>query len=120
MANFESFKSFNTLLDSACARHVVRDQTLFHDYVEKSISVDTATCGSLDALGSGDVEFRYPFGDKYVTFTLRGCLYAPTAPMNLLSFGTLVERASANRGKYEITFHQSQPVTHIVANCRPF
>jgi hypothetical protein len=86
--------SFNVLLDSGCTRHVVRDLALFHDYAAKStgISVGTATCGSLVALGSGDVEFRYPFGDRCVTFTLRDCLYAPTAPMNLLSVGTLVER----------------------------
>ena len=86
--------SFNTLLDSGCTRHVVRDRTLFHDYadLERSISVGTATCGSLEALGSGDVEFRYPFGDIHVIFTLRDCLYAPMAPTNLLSVGTLVER----------------------------
>ena len=84
--------SFNTLLDSGCVRHVVRDRALFCEFVEKSISVGTATYGSLDALGSGDVEFRHPFGDRFVTFTLRGCLYAPTAPMNLLSVGVLVER----------------------------
>jgi hypothetical protein len=84
--------SFNVLLDSGCTRHVVRDRTLFRDYAEKSITVGTATCGSLDALGSGDVEFRYPFRDRHVIFTLRGCLYAPTAPTNLLSVGTLLER----------------------------
>ena len=84
--------SFNALLDSGCTRHVVRDRALFHDFAEKSVSVGTATYGSLDALGSGDVEFRYPFGDRNVIFTLRDCLYAPTAPVNLLSVGTLVER----------------------------
>jgi hypothetical protein len=84
--------SFNVLLDSGCTRHVVRDWTLFRDYAEKSITIGTATCGSLDALGSGNVEFRYPFRDRHVIFTLRDCLYAPTAPINLLSVGTLVER----------------------------
>ena len=84
--------SFNSLLDSGCTRHVVRDRALFHDFAEKSVSVGTATYGSLDALGSGDVEFRYPFGDRNVIFTLCDCLYAPTAPVNLLSVGTLVER----------------------------
>ena len=33
---------FNTLLDSGCTRHVVRNRALFHNYVEKSISVGTA------------------------------------------------------------------------------
>jgi hypothetical protein len=84
--------SFNALLDSGCTHHVVRDRALFRDYVEELISVGTANCGSLNALGCGDVEFRYPFGDRNVIFTLRGCLYAPTAPINLLSVGVLVER----------------------------
>ena len=48
----------------------------------------TANCGFLEAIGTGYVEFRYPFGDRYVIFTLRGCLYAP---INLLSVGALVE-----------------------------
>ena len=78
-------KSFNALLDSGCTNYIVQDRALFHDYVEKSFSVSTANCGSLDALDTGDVEFHYPFGDRYVIFTLRGCLYAPTAPINLLS-----------------------------------
>ena len=43
--------SYNTLLDSGSARHVVRNRAFFHDYVEKSISVGTATYGSLVALG---------------------------------------------------------------------
>ena len=84
--------SFNALLDSGCTHHIVKDRSLFLNYAERFISVGTANCGSLDALGTGDVEFRHPFGDKFVTFTLRGCLYAPSAPINLLSVGALVER----------------------------
>ena len=84
--------SFNALLDSGCTHHIVRDRQLFRDYTARPISVGTANCGSLDALGTGDVEFRYPFGDRFVIFTLRGCLYAPSAPINLLSVGALIER----------------------------
>ena len=84
--------SYNALLDSGCTHHIIRDRSLFRDYLPKSISVGTANCGSLDALGSGDVEFRYPFGDRFIIFTLHGCLYAPAAPINLLSVGALVER----------------------------
>jgi hypothetical protein len=82
---------YNALLDSGCT-HIIRDRHLFCSYLAKPISVGTANCGSLDALGTGDVEFRYPFGDRHVIFTLRGCLYAPGAPINLLSVGALVER----------------------------
>ena len=82
----------NALLDSGCTHHIIRDLTLFCNYSAQHISVGTANCGSLAALGTGDVEFRYPFRERHVTFTLRGCLYAPSAPINLLSVGALVER----------------------------
>ena len=83
---------YNALLDSGCTHHIVRDRTLFRQYVPQTISVGTANCGSLEALGTGDVEFQYPFGDRQVIFTLRNCLYAPSAPINLLSVGALAER----------------------------
>ena len=94
---FPSFIIHLLDLDSwnhSCFRIYSIHSSLFHDYadLERSISIGTATCGSLEALGSGDVEFRYPFGDIHVIFTLRDCLYAPMAPTNLLSVGTLVER----------------------------
>jgi hypothetical protein len=82
---------YNALLDSGCTHHIVRDRRLFLNYVDQPISVGTANCGSLEALGTGDVEFRYPFGERHVVFTLRGCLYAPSAPINLLSVGALVD-----------------------------
>ena len=61
---------FNALLDSGCTHHIIQDRSLFHNYTTQSISVDTANCGSLAALGTGDVVFHYPFGDQHVTFTL--------------------------------------------------
>ena len=84
--------NFNILLDSGCAHHIIRDRSLFSNFVSRTTSVGTATFGSLEALGSGDVVFRYPYADHHVTFTLRGCLFAPTAPINLLSVDVLVER----------------------------
>ena len=95
-------------MDSACAQHVVRNWSLFRNYAEKSISVGTATCGSLDALGSGDVEFRYLFRDQYVIFTLRDCLYVPAAPMNLLSVATLLERGIYSPGGIMKIFYPDQ------------
>ena len=83
---------FNALLDSSCTHHIIRDRALFRNYIAKEISVGTANCGSLDALGCGDVDFRYPYRGQHILFTLRGCLHAPTAPINLLSVGALVER----------------------------
>lgn len=71
---------FNVLLDSGCTHHIIRDQALFCNYVEKPISVGTVNCGSLEALGIGDVNFRYPYRDQHIIFTLRGCLLTPAAP----------------------------------------
>ena len=83
---------YNALLDSGCTHHIIRDRSLFSSYLSSPISVGTANCGSLEALGTGDVSFKYPYRDRHVVFTLRGCLYAPAAPINLLSVGALVER----------------------------
>ena len=82
---------YNALLDSGCTHHIVRERSLFRNYIPQPVSVGTANCGSLEAHGTGDVEFRYIFGDRRVIFTLRGCLYAPSAPINLLSVGALAE-----------------------------
>ena len=79
-------------LTLAVFNHIIRDRSLFSNFISKTTSVGTANFGFLEALGSGDVAFRYPYGDHHVTFTLRGCLFAPTAPINLLSVGVLVER----------------------------
>ena len=83
---------YNALLDSGCTHHIIRDRSLFRNYSAQAISVGTANCGSLEALGTGDVEFTYSSGDRQVTFTLCSCLFAPTAPINLLSVGALAER----------------------------
>ena len=83
--------TFNALLDSGCTNHIVCDRSLFHSYVPQEISVGTTNCGSLAALRTGDVKFRYSTGEKQVLFTLKGCLFTPTAPINLLSVSALVE-----------------------------
>ena len=61
---------FNALLDSGCTHHIIQDRSLFLNYESKAISVGTANCGSLQALGTGDVSFCTPFGDHHVLFTL--------------------------------------------------
>jgi hypothetical protein len=56
---------YNALLDSGCTPHIVRDRTLFRNYIAQPVSVGTANCGSLEALGTGDVEFRY-YESKFI------------------------------------------------------
>jgi hypothetical protein len=55
--------SFNTILDSGCTNHIIRDRALFWTYREdQAVPVKTANCGILKTLACGDVKFRVPFG----------------------------------------------------------
>ena len=84
---------FNSCLDSGCTDHIITDRNLFQTYdTSGAVEIGTANCGSLSAKASGNVSFRVPFQDRFVVFTLRGCLHAPDAPLNLLSVGALNER----------------------------
>jgi hypothetical protein len=84
---------FNSCLDSGCTDHIITDRRLFQTYdTSGAVEIGTANCGSLSAKASGDVSFRVPFRDRFVIFTLRGCLHAPDAPLHLLSVGALNER----------------------------
>ena len=61
---------YNVLLDVRCTHHIIRDCDLFSNYVQKEILVGTANCGSLSALGMGDVNFCYLYGDRFINFAL--------------------------------------------------
>ena len=121
---------YNPLLDSGCTHHIIWNRALFTDFVPSPISVGMANCGSLEALGTGDVRFRYPYHDRHVLFTLCGCLYAPMAPINLLSVGTLVERGMSclfsPGGITKVFFANDHPLLPglaflaSVANCLSF
>src|ERR1700678_3293962 len=84
---------FNSCLDSGCTDHIITDRRLFQTYdTSGAVEIGTANCGSLSTKASGDVSFRVPFQDRFVIFTLRGCLHAPDAPLHLLSVGALNEQ----------------------------
>ena len=83
---------FNTCLDSGCTNYIIKDKALFHTYdTGGAVEVGTANCGSLSAKATGDVCVRFPYQGRFAIFTLRGCLHAPDAPINLLSVGALNE-----------------------------
>jgi len=90
-------RCYNSALDSGCTDHIIRHRKFFQHFdASKAVSIGTANSGSLAALGGGDVSFRVPCVDRLgepqnVVFTLRGCLYAPDAPINLISIGALNE-----------------------------
>ena len=89
---------FNSALDSGCTDHIIRHCEIFQNYdTSKAVSIGTANSGSLEALAGGDVSFRVPYHDRHgqvqqILFTLRNCLYAPDAPVNLISVGALNEQ----------------------------
>ena len=88
--SFQSSPCVNTLLDSGCSHHLIRDRSLFTSYnVSGATSVTTANCSSLSALASGDVTLRIPFRGALVSVVLRDCLHAPDVPIHLLSVGVL-------------------------------
>lgn len=87
----------NSVLDSACMQHIIRDRRLFWSYNSAGAkAVGTANCGTLNTLASGDVKLRLIIDDCegppiHVNWTLRNCLHAPDCPLNLISVGSITE-----------------------------
>jgi len=76
---------YNSILDSGCMNHIIRDQSLFWTYhTSLAVPVKTANCGILETLAKGDVKFRVKCGTKSIVLVLHDCLHAPSAPINLL------------------------------------
>jgi len=49
---------FNSVLDSGCTNHIIRDRSLFWTYhTSLAIPVQTANCGVLETLAKGDIKF---------------------------------------------------------------
>ena len=102
---------YNTILDSGCTNHIIRDCSLFWTYdVSLAVPVKTANCGVLETLAKGDVKFCIQCGMKSVVFTLHDCLHAPMAPINLLSVGTMQER------RMRVHFNEDATVIHFPSN----
>ena len=86
---------YNSVLDSGCTHHIFRDRSLFWTYdPTQATQVKTANCGFLPTLARGSVRFRVTSGTRTVTFTLKDCLHAPDAPINLISVGALNEKGA--------------------------
>ncbi|KAK7015924.1 hypothetical protein VNI00_018986 [Paramarasmius palmivorus] len=84
---------YSSLLDTACTYHIIKDRACFNSF-DPSVSKDvkTASSGSLATQGGGICLFQVPLSSGgNITIQLHDCLYAPTAPFNLLSGGALVE-----------------------------
>jgi len=84
---------YNSILNSGCTTHIIRDCSLFWTYhMSMSVPVKTANCGILETLAKGDIKFCVQCGTQLVIFTLHDCLHAPSAPINLLSVRAMQER----------------------------
>jgi hypothetical protein len=83
---------FNLVLNLACINHIICDYQLFHTYnPDGSVAVKTANCGFLEMLAMGDVKFHMILNGHTIIWTLKNCLHALTASVNLISVGALQE-----------------------------
>ncbi|KAJ8522799.1 hypothetical protein ONZ45_g628 [Pleurotus djamor] len=73
------------LADSGCTSHVIRDKSLFSDYVETP-GHTIRGMGEIPCLGKGSVKLLSTLADgSTYTITLRNALHAPSSPHNLVS-----------------------------------
>jgi len=92
LASFAS--RFNTILDSGCTTHIIKDRQYFWTYnPELATPVGTANCGVLNTLARGEVRFRVLFQGQERIVRMRECLHAPDVPVNLLSVGAMAEKS---------------------------
>jgi len=99
---------YNSILDSGCTNHIIRDRSLFWTYhMSLAVLVKTANCGILETLAKGDVKFRVKCGTKSIVLVLCDCLHAPSAPINLLLVGAMQER------RMHIHFDEDTTIIHF-------
>ena len=102
---------YNTILDSGCTNHIIKDHSLFWTYhTSLAVLVKTANCGILETLAKGDVKFRIRCGQHSIVFVLCDCLHAPTALINLLSVGAMQEQ------QMRIHFNEDDTIIHFPSN----
>jgi hypothetical protein len=85
-------QTFSTLLDLGCTSHLITDAAFFHSYdPSKACNVKTANHGTLLTLAHGTCVALVMYNGHQTCVTLRDCLHAPGAVINLLSAGRMVE-----------------------------
>lgn len=84
---------FNTILDSCCTMHIIRDRSLFWTYnTMLATPVGTVNCSILMTLARSEVHFCVILNGIEHTVHLRECLHAPDVPINLFSVGVMQEK----------------------------
>jgi len=75
---------YNSILDSGCTNHIIRDRVLFWMYhTSLAVPVKMANCSTLETLARGDIKFKVQCGLHFIVLVLQDCLHAPSAPINL-------------------------------------
>lgn len=83
---------FNSILDSGCTMHIIKNKQFFWTYhLKHAVPVETTNCGTLYILAHSDVKFLTHIDRKTVILVLKDCLHAPDVSINLLSVGLMVE-----------------------------
>jgi len=84
--------ALNTVLNSGSTHHIFRNRSVFCSYkAAQDLSIKTANCGSLMALGTGTVVIVISLAGRRIELVLPNCLHAPDVPINLFSVGDLQE-----------------------------
>jgi hypothetical protein len=97
--------SWSTLLDSGATSHLVKSREYFWTYNEEAArNVKTANLGILQTQASGTCVVVFSYNGISTKVTLRDCLHAPHAFVNLLSVGRFVT------GEISCTFDKGRVV----------
>ncbi|KAJ3566024.1 hypothetical protein NP233_g7264 [Leucocoprinus birnbaumii] len=106
MQNTEADETdFIALLDPGSTHHIFRQRAFFNEIdFSKRLSMTMANSSSLQTLGTGSVTIRFKGPNTVFDITLKNCLYAPSAPINLISVGSLNDKGidfiSNDKGVY--------------------
>ena len=78
------------LLDSACAKHIICDESYFVNFTPKSTMVSWGNASKIRSKGHGDVRIR--FTDTGKEAILQNCIFAPEIGVNLISVDVLDQK----------------------------
>ncbi len=82
--------SSSWLADSGCSSHIVKDKSLFVDYI-KTPGHKIKGVGESAGLGRGTVKLIFKDGKRFTSVTLKDTIHCPTAPYNLISLSRMTD-----------------------------
>ncbi len=82
--------SSSWLADSGCSSHIVKDKSLFVDYI-KTPGHKIKGVGESAGLGRGTIKLIFKDGKRFTSVTLKNAIHCPTAPYNLISLSQMTD-----------------------------